>query len=377
MSSIQDPASSIQHPFMPELRSDWLTGRTVLIAEHRANRPNEFETHSLSPTYEVGEAASAAVRTRATASCPFCPGNEADTPPAHYEQLDEQDRWRVRVIPNKYPAVTEFAEAPSPFGRGHGEGALSFIESPSPQASPRGTGSHVAFGVHEVIVETARHVDRTSMLSETELRYVLEAYAARLRHWSADGRFAYGLVFKNQGPRAGATIAHLHSQLFALPAIPSAVDAELSRARVSHAEHRSCVYCRLIQEEREAAARIVQDRDGYFVFCPFASLQPCEVWVMPTIHESSFERAMSRDSLDRLSGVLHKLVAAIESLFPSASFNWLIRTAPWKGESATCFHWRIEILPRLNAIAGLESATGIFVNPAAPERAAAELRRNL
>ena len=73
---------------------------------------------------------------------------------------------------------------------------------------------------------------------------VLEAYAARLRHWRDDGRFRYGLVFKNQGPRAGASLAHLHSQLVALPAVPSNVGREMRRAEHDFDAQRSCPYCR-------------------------------------------------------------------------------------------------------------------------------------
>jgi UDPglucose--hexose-1-phosphate uridylyltransferase len=320
---------------MPELRTDWLTSRAVLIAENRADRPNEFDFE--------GKGAAAAGRTRAITVCPFCPGNEAETPPANYEQLDDENRWRVRIIPNKYPALTETA------------------------------GS--AFGVHEVIIETARHVDRTSFLSEIELRHVLQAYSARLRHWSADDRLAYGLVFKNQGPRAGASLAHLHSQLIALPAIPAAVSGELRRAEESHAGSGSCVYCRLIKQEREAGVRVIYNRDDYIAFCPFASLHPCEVWLMPMSHNPSFERPMSDDSLDCLARLLRALIVGIESLVPSASFNLLIRTAPWRPGGDAHFHWRIELQPRMNAIAGLEAATGIYINPIRPERAAAELRR--
>jgi UDPglucose--hexose-1-phosphate uridylyltransferase len=330
---------------MPDLRTDWLTGRTVLIAENRANRPNEFDTYQSASASSDGKAPSSSVPLELASACPFCPGNEADTPPASYEQFDDQNRWRLRIIPNKFPAVT-----------------LT-------------DGS--AFGAHEVVVETARHVDRTSSLSEFELRNVLEAYAVRLRHWSADDRLAYGLVFKNQGPRAGASIAHLHSQLIALPAVPAAVESELCRASEAVEQKGSCGYCRLIEQERESKARIVHDGDGYAAFCPYASVQPCEVWIMPTAHEPSFEHALSAGSTGQLAKILRALLVRIESLIPSASYNFLLRTAPWKLACGDWFHWRIELVPRVNAIAGLETATAIYVNPVSPERAAAELRRTM
>ena len=83
---------------MSELRKDPVTGRWVIIASERENRPgalpadfpDEYPTH--------GD------------RCPFCEGNEDMTP---NEVLAFRDRnsqrnkpgWWVRVVPNKYPAM--------------------------------------------------------------------------------------------------------------------------------------------------------------------------------------------------------------------------------------------------------------------------------
>ena len=69
-----------------------------------------------------------------------------------------------------------------------------------------------------MIIESARHVDRMSALSVAELAEVLDAYRERLAHWRDErASFEYGLVFKNLGAAAGASLAHVHSQLIALP----------------------------------------------------------------------------------------------------------------------------------------------------------------
>ena len=117
---------------MTELRKDWLTGRTVLLAEHRAERPNEFAAVVESSTTPLDEV-----------SCPFCPGHESITPPAVFTSSDDDGHWRVRVVPNKFPTVA--------------------IDEPS------------AAGAHEVFIESARHVDRISALSVAEFADVLDA----------------------------------------------------------------------------------------------------------------------------------------------------------------------------------------------------------
>ncbi len=333
---------------MPELRTDWLTGRTVLVAENRAHRPNEFVAY-VSPRSRAS--APAAGPSRIQLACPFCPGNEGNTPPAAYEQCDAAGGWQLRVIPNKYPALS-----------------LDDFNA---------SLSTTAFGAHEVIVETRQHIDRTSQLSQLELRCILEAYAARLSHWRADNRFAYGLAFKNQGPRAGASLSHLHSQLVALPFVPPAVAAEQGRARVRFDQASQCAYCEWIAAERTAGTRMVAAVPGFVAFCPSVSIQPLETWILPTDHAPWFESAMNSRILDSLAALLHPLIQCLEAILPDPSFNILVRTAPWHGDVQAHSHWRIELLPRMNSIAGLETATGIFINPIAPEQAAAKLREAL
>jgi UDPglucose--hexose-1-phosphate uridylyltransferase len=231
-----------------------------------------------------------------------------------------------------------------------------------------------ALGAHEVIIESARHIDRMSAMTAVELKRVLEAYSQRLRHWRDDGRFQYGLVFKNQGPRAGASLAHVHSQLMALPAVPPTVEREWQRAQHDFEKDGNCAYCRLNETERAAGARIVLDRDGFVAFCPSASLQPLEVWLQPAEHAPWYERPAEADALERLAGVLHANLGKLESLVPDAAYNLLLRTAPWRPDAKRWCHWRIELLPRFNVLAGLELATGVHINPLAPEHAAARLR---
>ncbi len=338
-----------------ELRTDWLTGRSVLVAESRALRPNEFSDAS---SLADGKAAA-----HSNDTCPFCAGNEFGTPPAVYEKRDEQGRWQIRVVPNMYPALM-------PPTRGIKVPPLVSTADRSRDALQQ---SSPGVGAHEVIIECSDHVDRMSALSVQALRDVVEVYAERLRHWRTDGRYRYGLVFKNQGPRAGASIAHLHSQLIAVPLVPPTVAAEAARASQAFSGQRQCPYCQWVAKELSTGARVAAFRDGFIAFCPFASWQPFELWLMPIDHKPSFELA-SPNELDRLADVLHGLITRLESVVPDHSYNMLLRTAPWVGGCDEWSHWRMELLPRTNAFAGLEVATGIHINPLTPERAALQLR---
>ena len=339
-----------------ELRTDWLTGRSVFVAENRALRPNEFshESHDGEPASAGGQPTKA---TRVP-SCPFCAGNESRTPPAVYETRDQHGDWQLRVVPNMFPAVN-FPDL----------GGLAVVATD--QLPPNFTAPIA--GPHEVIVESRQHLIQLSDLTKPQLRDVLECYAERLRHWRNDGHYRYGIVFKNQGPRAGASLAHLHSQLIALPFVPELVAAEGRRAAESYAKHKVCPYCQVVAKERSAGSRVVSDQDGFIAFCPNVSWQPFEIWIMPVDHQPSFEH-VERARLARLGDFLHAIVSRLESVIPDAAYNMLLRTTPWTGESNDSSHWRLELLPRINSFAGLEIGTGIHINPVPPECAALRLR---
>src|SRR5690349_18253415 len=81
---------------MSHLRFDLATTDWVIFAPSRALRPH----HMLS-------ALPAAAGDHS--QCPFCPGNEAFTPPEIYVARgpgpNVPRNWRVRVVPNKFPAL--------------------------------------------------------------------------------------------------------------------------------------------------------------------------------------------------------------------------------------------------------------------------------
>ena len=88
---------------------------------------------------------------------------------------------------------------------------------------------------------------------------------------------------------------------------------------------------------------------------------------MPRVPQARFEDDGPLGAA-MLLDVLHRLEAVLGGLPP---FNLWVRTAP---RGATSFCWRIEVLPRLAQLAGLELGAGLNLNVVAPERAALELR---
>ena len=149
-------------------------------------------------------------------------------------------------------------------------------------------------GRHEVIIESPQHLTSTSQLSDEQAARLFCAYRDRLVDLGQDRRLAYGLVFKNAGPPAGATLAHTHSQLLATPVLPFNVSEELVAARRWFDEHGGCLFCEMIRTELAGRTRVLEESDDLVAFCPFAGRFPYETWILPKCHASPFRTGRCR-----------------------------------------------------------------------------------
>ena len=200
---------------MPELRTDWLTGR--IGPRRRKPRPAPNEFHRRAPLQASPLAADARSRP-ALRTAPSAPA----TNPAR--------RRRLRATRRRRPLASSRRAEHVPGRRLLGERRIASSITPAeppPNFEP-------AVGAHEVIIESPRHVDRTVRALDSESCATCSTptpSGCAIGATTAD--FDYGLVFKNQGPRAGASLAHLHSQLIALPFVPPTVAAELRASRAA------------------------------------------------------------------------------------------------------------------------------------------------
>ncbi len=323
---------------MPELRIDPIIGRRVYIAEDRAGRPSDYGTHEATG-HAVASALSSA---EAHPNCPFCVGNEVHTPVATAMVANAAGQWQVRVVPNKYPAVR--------------------IDEPVDGA----------FGVHEVIIESPEHLLDVTQLGPPRLVEVVRIYRDRLRHWAAEPGMRHGLVFKNSGCDAGASLQHIHSQVTAVPYVLPTVQLELDAAARFFAAHGRCIFCDLVESELAVNQRIVLDHQGYLMFCPIAPRQPYEMWLLPRTHQSRFDRLTDLE-VETLAAVLHETLCLLQAAEPGCPYNLLLHTAPFDDEHAAAYHWHWEIVPRIAHEAGLEWGGGVHICPLSPENAARRL----
>lgn len=328
---------------MPELRRDPVIGRWVIISTERGKRPTDFK---------VGQ------KPRRPAFCPFCPGNEDKTPPeilAFNDSGSNNDRagWRVRVVPNKFPALQIEGEMDR-----RGEGLYDKMNG---------------IGAHEVIIETPDHELELSRLPEREIELVLRAYRERMVDLKRDRRFRYLMLFKNHGEAAGATLEHSHTQIIATPVVPKRVQEEINGGLNHFQLKERCIFCDMIAQERSDGRRIVCENDQYIALAPFASRFAFETWLMPKRHESHFEEG-DPGRHAQLAQILKVTLTRIGRALNHPPYNFVLHTSPTNQSHLEHYHWHFEIMPKLTKIAGFEWGTGFHINPTPPEEAAEYLR---
>ena len=123
----------------------------------------------------------------------------------------------------------------------------------------------------------------------------------------------------------------------------------------------------LVQEEVRRRERIVAVDDEAVLMAPYGARVPFQLLLAPRRPRARFE-----DDGPTGAALLHDALARLaRRLGAPPPLNLWVRTAP-RGAEHYC--WRIDVLPRLTQLAGLELGTGVYLNVVAPEQAAAELR---
>jgi UDPglucose--hexose-1-phosphate uridylyltransferase len=330
---------------MPELRRDPIIGRWVIITTERGKVISDFEKIPEDFTTTNG-------------GCPFCPGNESKTPPEILSFREPGTKknergWWVRVIPNKYPVLRVEGNL-----NRRGEGMFDYMDG---------------IGAHEVIIESADHNASFSDLDNKQVEEIIWAFRDRTLDLKKDARFEYILIFKKHGASAGASLAHSHSQIIAMPTIPVRVKQEIEGSKNYYDYKERCVFCDIIREETEANIRIVSENEDFICISPFASRFPFETWILPKIHSSVFDD-LPKHEVVNLAMILRDINGRMKKTLENPPYNFVIHTSPCRTGKLPYYHWHIEMMPRLTKVAGFEWGTGFYINPTPPEEAAKFLR---
>ncbi len=291
-----------------ELRVDPITNDVVLISPVRSERPVHLQA--------VSAPISRHSKLSSDSTDPFLEGNEQLTESESLAirtggSLSNTPGWLVRCISNRYPAVfplQEFGNQVSP-----GDELLSPLGSSSYLDLAR-QAPLAGIGLHDVVVECPHDETHLSRLSIDQIGLVISLWRDRLRAYMQDGHhWQYGLIFKNHGRLAGASLPHSHSQMMALPFVPPRFLHEYNACRFGYETRRVSLWSELIEQEQLLKRRVVQKTSRFLVVAPYASRFPFELRILPLKAQAHFS-SITDDDCQELASLLKRLLIALEKV---------------------------------------------------------------
>ena len=343
---------------MSDIRHDPIDDIWVTMAGNRRSRPMEFVT--------LGQRRQAMI-------CPFCGGNEAETP-ASIAMFDQDGNffetgqtdvvWFSRVISNKYPSFSI-----------DGQGEQSPVISPDKDRDlPPPFQTNREHGLQELIIPTPRHCVSLSELTDNELEVAFLAIQHRLNAIRSEADIAHAMLFLNCRAEAGASLGHVHWQLIGTPLVSSQLQRRANRESEHQSEFGISLVENLIDWELKQEKRIVCETDNFVVYCPFASRFPFQIHIVP--RDSKLSLLDCEASIrDELAWHCRDAVKRLEKLLEDAAYNVLLQLPPM--ERIEQDPWYLQIFPRVSKPAGFELGSDIWINPVAPEAAAQAIRTSL
>ncbi|HHE76872.1 MAG TPA: DUF4931 domain-containing protein [Candidatus Parcubacteria bacterium] len=334
-----------------ELRLDLINGDWVVVATGRAKRPEDFKGEERKKVKVPKK------------KCPFCNIKAQEEPTLVFVNGNEVNfkswkdfpgNWTLVSVPNKYPAF-----------------------SPYPSLNKRKEGGLYqkmnAVGYHEVII-TKDHIKDISRLPLERVKEIFDAYQKRYLGLMNKRFVNHIFIFHNHGPKAGASLAHPHSQIITTYLVDSALRDALRKSETYFEESGECIYCKMNKHELRVKKRIVFENESFIAICPFASKTAFQVTVSPKKHLSYFEKITEEEKW-QLAEAFKIVLGKINKGLNNPDYNFYLRTAPCDGKKYDYYHWHWTILPKTSIWAGFEMEAKMEISTIEPEEAAEYLRK--
>ena len=302
---------------MREIRLDPLRKEWILISSDRGSRPMTVAEKK---------------------ACPFCRGAPETTgKSAPY--------W----LPNAFPML-------SPYEKKIHDKNTYFKKIP-------------AKGYSEVIVESFDHQADLCDLTAQQLKEAMLLYKDRYVELSKQSFVKAVLIFRNLGKLIGVSIEHPHSQIYAVPYIPTVIREEINSSK------KACQICATLSKNDD---RTLFEDDLIRAILPFSPRWPYEGHIIPKRHLTSLADA-SDDELAHLGKAIGRLIGCYNHIFeekmPYILAFHQTPTANYKEK----IHLHVEIYPALRAAdkmkhwSGAEVGFGVYTYDFLPEDKAEQL----
>jgi len=340
---------------MSELRQNLATREWVIIAPERLKgKPLVREPNALMDAFpDYAE------------NCRFCPRNEERFRDVSIEQIPHPapdnaagSSWLARCIENKYKIFAEYESCPT-----------------KPTEFER-DGIYCRFmgcGNHELVVESPEHNKTLATMSQQEAEAVVALYLRRFQALKANPNNLLTIIFKNHGPRSGASQPHPHSQILGMRVVPNFLRFLIDEATRFFDSNGICVFCKILEFELERETRIVYRNERFVAYVPYAASVPYEVHILPRVHDALFGD-MSDHEAALFADCLRKTMRKVYHALFNPDYNLLLRNPPYPLSGVPFYHWHLQILPHTTSMGGFELGSRIRVNVTRPEECARHLR---
>lgn len=313
---------------MAELRWHPLIEDWVMIASHRQNRPQMPKDW-----------------------CPFCPGS-GKVP----------DQFDVYEYDNDFPALSQTPPEPD-------DVATDFFK-----VAP-------AYGKCEVILYSPEHTVTLPELSVEHISKLVDLWVERFNVIKSDDKIKYVFIFENRGEAVGVTMPHPHGQIYGYSVVPKKLQLEVNSAKKHLAETGKCIFCDMLEKEKEAEARIIFETEHFTVFLPFFCEYPYGVYIMSKRHCANIAEFTEEEKKD-FARCVKETTGMLDSLFDMKfPYMMCMHNAPVNGEDPSeYYHFHVEFFPpmrsgdKIKFNASSETGAWAHCNPTAPEEKAKELR---
>src|ERR1041384_4508225 len=233
----------------PHRRYNPLTGEWLLVSPHRTDRPwqGQLETPAADqlPAYDP--------------DCYLCPGNTR----AH--GIRNPAYTGTFVFDNDFPAL----QATTPVERYEQQGLLIAESEP---------------GICRVVCFTPRHDLTIAGMEVSDLRGLVDTWAAQFHELGASPFINYVQIFENRGAMMGASNPHPHCQIWSSHSVPTeAVKEQVAQARWREARG-GCLLCDYTKLEMDSAVRVIEENQYFLAVIPFWAVWPFETMVIAKRH---------------------------------------------------------------------------------------------
>ncbi len=219
-------------------------------------------------------------------------------------------------------------------------------------------------GVHEVLINSDRHVVHLWDLTLDELSRAIDAWALREAAIGKDPRKLWPFLFLNQGSAAGASLQHSHAQIIGFPFAPPRLVAYETAFDVA-------LSCPICTELFQAQTHVITRTESLVAWAPPTPLLSGALRVAPITHMPHWPTNPGRE----MAGILKPVLAALSSVLDTSAVNLWLRQS--RGTAGSRFHWHVDIVPRRGTLAGMELGAGVFTVINDPEELASAIRTQL